>query len=109
MTELWQGKRCHCEGERTFDALRNRIASSTRSAGFCAPTAAMAERLGRTPEPCAGSTCRVCSHGWNAPLGLCPHAQALAAAREYTTEVYEELLGGHSLILALNCRKRLTA
>jgi hypothetical protein len=103
MTELWQGKRCHCEGERTFDALRNRIASSTRSAGFCAPTAAMAERLGRTPEPCAG----VCSHGWNAPLGLCPHAQDLAAAREYTAEVSRRPLRHH--LFFLSWRKRLTA
>jgi len=42
-------------------------------------------------------------------LGLCPHAQALAAAREHTAEVYEDLLGGHFLITALNRRKRLTA
>jgi PAS domain-containing protein len=58
----------------------------------------MAQRLGATPESCAGLECFACVHGASAPLGMCPHTLTLKDHREHAAELHEDRLGGDFLV-----------
>ncbi len=93
-----EAARARQEWEWTFDAVPDLITIIDPQHRILRANRAMAERLGTTPERCAGSLCYMCVHGLNAPLALCPHAQVLADGREHAAEIYEERLGGYFLI-----------
>lgn len=86
------------EWERTFDAVPDLIAIIDLEHRIVRANRAMAERLGMSPEQCAGLPCYQCFHALGASPSFCPHDQTLADAREHKVEVYEEHLGGYFLI-----------
>jgi len=90
--------RAKAEWERTFDSVPDLIAILDERHRIVRLNRAMAERLGHTPEECAGLCCHAAVHGMDAPPELCPHARTLADGQEHTTEVYEKRLGGHFLV-----------
>ncbi len=86
------------EWERTFDSVPDMIAIMDDEHRIVRANRAMAERLGCTPEQCAGQVCYTCVHGTTAPPAFCPHVQTLADGREHVAEVHEERLGGDFLV-----------
>ncbi|MHC1755145.1 MAG: PAS domain S-box protein [Methanosarcina sp.] len=84
--------------EYTFDAVPDLIAIIDDKYRVVRANRAMAARLGVTPEECVGLTCYSVVHGTNEPTSFCPHRQLLKDGLEHTTEVYEDCLGGYSLV-----------
>ncbi len=92
---LQQAKR---DWERTFDSVPDLIAIIDNQHRIVRANRAMANRLGTTPEQCAGLYCFKCVHGTYIPPGFCPHIQTLQDGQEHTAEVQEDHLGGYFLV-----------
>ena len=86
------------EWERTFDAVPDLIAILDDRHRILRANKAMAQRLGLTPEQCAGKVCYQAMHGLDSAPDFCPHAFTLADGREHVAEVHEDWLGGDFLI-----------
>lgn len=84
--------------EYTFDAVPDSIAILDTEYRIVRANSAMAARLGITPEECVGLTCYCAVHGTDKPPSFCPHRQLLKDGLEHTAEVYEDSLGGYSLV-----------
>jgi two-component system, cell cycle sensor histidine kinase and response regulator CckA len=89
VTERW---------ERTFDAVPDLIAIIDTDFRIVQANKAMAERLGATPEECAGHVCYEAVHGTKSPPSFCPHTCSLRDCREHAAEVSEERLGGDFIV-----------
>ncbi|RJQ83528.1 MAG: PAS domain S-box protein [Desulfobacteraceae bacterium] len=86
------------EWELTFDSVPDLIAILDRSHRVVRVNRAMAERLGRKPEQCAGFKCHEVMHGLPGPILGCPHAKSIADGKEHIEEIREPLLGGIFLV-----------
>ncbi len=84
--------------ERTFDAVPDLIAILDKKHRVIRANRAMAERLGMTPEECAGVKCFSCVHGTGGPPSVCPHALTMLDGKEHVAELHEERLGGDFLV-----------
>ncbi|AAM03995.1 TPA: PAS domain S-box protein [Methanosarcina acetivorans] len=86
--------------KQTFDAVPDLIAIIDDKYRVIRTNRAMAERLGITPEECAGLPCYRVIHRTNSPPPFCPHQQLLKDGAEHTAEVCEALLGGNFAVIA---------
>lgn len=84
--------------ERTFDSVPDLIAILDNQHRIVRVNRAMAQRLGSSPEACAGQECFGCVHAASGPIPSCPHVLTLRDGREHTAEVHEERLGGDFLV-----------
>jgi len=84
--------------EFTFDAVPDLIAILDTEYRIVRANRAMAARLGRTPEECAGLTCYRVIHGMDRPPSFCPYRQLLMDGVEHTEEVLEDSLGGDFIL-----------
>lgn len=87
-------RRAKEEWERTFDSVPDLIAILDNRHRVVRVNRAMAERLARKPEECAGLPCYAAVHGTEEPPEFCPHALTMADGWEHAAEVHEERLGG---------------
>jgi len=86
------------EWECTFNSVPDLIAILDERHRIVRVNRAMAERLGRTKEQCAGLTCHAAIHGTDEPPLFCPHVLTLSDGGEHTAEVRERSLGGVFLV-----------
>ena len=86
------------EWERTFDSMPDLVTILDVNHRIVRVNRAMAERLGVTPEQCAGRSCFESVHGLDRPPEFCPHTLSVADGREHSAEIHEELLGGDFLV-----------
>jgi PAS domain S-box-containing protein len=86
--------RARLEWERTFDSVSDLIAILDDGRRIVRINGAMARKLGRTAEECAGLACFEVMHSCGAPPVNCPHALTLQDGMEHTIEMCEERLGG---------------
>jgi PAS domain S-box-containing protein len=86
------------EWERTFNSVPDLIAILDRKHTIMRVNMAMAKKIGRTPDECAGLKCYEVVHGSNAPPFFCPHAVLLTDGKEHAVEVHEDNLGGDFLV-----------
>jgi PAS domain S-box-containing protein len=91
-------RRAKREWERTFDSVPDLIAVLDNQHRIMRMNQAMAQRLGATPDGCAGMPCYSCVHGTTAPIGVCPHTLTLRDHREHAAELHEDRLGGDFLV-----------
>ncbi|AAM04693.1 TPA: PAS domain S-box protein [Methanosarcina acetivorans] len=84
--------------EFTFDAVPDLIAILDTEYRIVRANRAMAARLGRTPEGCAGLICYRAIHGRDKPPSFCPYRQLLMDGVEHTEEVREDSLGGDFIL-----------
>ncbi|AKB31615.1 sensory transduction histidine kinase [Methanosarcina siciliae HI350] len=84
--------------EFTFDAVPDLIAILDTEYRIVRANRAMAARLGRTPEECAGLICYRAIHGTDEPPSFCPYRQSLMDGGEHTEEVHEDSLGGDFIL-----------
>ena len=91
-------RRAKRDWERTFDSVPDLIAVLDNRHRIVRANQAMAQRLGVTPEACAGMECFGCVHGTSAPIANCPHTLSLADGLEHALEVHEDRLGGDFLV-----------
>ncbi|AKB31139.1 sensory transduction histidine kinase [Methanosarcina siciliae HI350] len=85
--------------KHTFDAVPDLIAIIDDKHRVVRANRSMAERLGMTPEECAGLTCYRVIHRTNSPPSFCPHQQLLKDGTEHTAEVCEDCLGGYFAVI----------
>jgi PAS domain S-box-containing protein len=86
------------EWERTFNAVPDLICILDSHYTIQRVNAAMAARLGVTPEQAVGLTCYRSVHGTQSPPDFCPHARSLNDHKEHSAEIYEEKIGGNFLV-----------
>ena len=86
------------EWERTFDAVPDLICILDSHHTIQRVNAAMAARLGVTPEQAVGLKCYQSVHGTQSPPDFCPHAWLLRDHKGHSAEIYEERLGGNFLV-----------
>lgn len=86
------------EWEQTFDSVPDLIAILDDQYRIIRANAAMAERLGVTPDQTAGLPCFTCVHGTTYPPDLCPHTLTLRDGQQHVAEVHEDRLGGDFLV-----------
>jgi PAS domain S-box-containing protein len=86
------------EWENTFNSVPDLIAILDCQHHIVRVNRAMAERLGLTPEQCAGARCHEVVHGAQEPPGFCPHALTCRDGQEHLFEVYEPRLGGDFMV-----------
>jgi PAS domain S-box-containing protein len=84
--------------ERIFDGIPDLIAILDCDHRIVRVNRALAERLGRTPQQCAGLKCYETICGASQPPAYCPHALSLADGKEHAAELAEGRLGGHFLV-----------
>ncbi|MGF7119388.1 PAS domain S-box protein [Methanobacterium oryzae] len=84
--------------ENTFDTVPDLIAILDHQHRVVRVNKAMADRLGLTPAECVSLPCYRAVHGSNKPPSFCPHSQLLEDGLEHTTEVNEDILGGHFIV-----------
>jgi PAS domain S-box-containing protein len=85
------------EWERTFDSVPDYIAILDINNQVVRVNRAMAQRLGRTPEECAGLPCYTAFHGTDTPPEFCPHLKACASGTDIV-EMFESHMSGHFLV-----------
>jgi PAS domain S-box-containing protein len=86
------------EWERTFNTVPDLIAILDTHHRILRVNRAMAERLGTTPENCAGMVCHEVIHGTPSAPGFCPHSLTCADGKEHIVEVKEPALGGYFIV-----------
>ncbi len=86
------------EWERTFASVPDMIAILDNNHTVVRVNAAMARRLGRTPEECVGLKCYEAVHGTGVPHAFCPHSKTMQDGREHVQEIQERRLGMDLLI-----------
>lgn len=86
------------EWERTFDTFPDLIAILDTRHRIVRTNKAMADRLGVTPERCAGLLCHETVHGAGEPPAFCPHRLTCKDGRQHVAEVHEPRLGGDFLV-----------
>lgn len=86
------------EWERTFDSVPDLVAILDDQHKIVRANKAMAERLGTTPEKCAGLFCYQVVHGLPHPPEFCPHSLTCQDFQGHVAEVYEPRLNGSFLI-----------
>ena len=91
-------RRAEQEWERTFNSVPDLIAILDNERRIVRVNQAMAQRLGATPEACAGMICYKSVHGVSEPPEFCPHSLTLRDRKEHIAEVYEEHLGGDFVV-----------
>ena len=90
--------RANNEWERTFDSVPDLIAILDTRHRIVRANLAMAQRLGVTPEQCAGLRCCESVHGSLEPPEFCPHTLTLSDGKEHVAELHEERLGGDFVV-----------
>ncbi|MBN1106567.1 MAG: PAS domain S-box protein [Deltaproteobacteria bacterium] len=83
---------------QTFDAVPDLIAILDNDFRIVQVNKAMADRLGLTPEECAGQFCYNAVHGRDAPPPFCPNVRSLRDGKEHMVEVSEKRLGGDFIV-----------
>ncbi len=86
------------EWERTFDSVPDLIAILDNNHRIKRVNAAMARKLGLTPEECIGKHCYESVHGLSCPPAFCPHARTIKDGRQHIEEVHEDRFGGDFII-----------
>jgi len=93
--ELRQAKE---EWELTFNSVPDLIAILNDRHQVMRVNRAMAERLGRKTEECAGMPCYEAIHGSSLPPEFCPHSRTMGDGREHTVELRAERLEADYLV-----------
>ena len=83
------------EWESTIDALPDMIALLDRNYRIIRLNKAMARAIGLTLAEAIGQKCYKLLLDTDAPPDFCPHTIMLEEGSSYTTEIYEERLGGY--------------
>jgi PAS domain S-box-containing protein len=86
------------EWERTFDSVPDLIAIMDDQHRIMRVNKAMADRMGVTPQECAGQVCYRSVHDADQPPLFCPHSMTAEDGRGHEAEVHEERLGGDFLV-----------
>jgi PAS domain S-box-containing protein len=84
--------------ERTFDVVPDSFAIIGRDHSILRINRTMADLLGLPPEQCIGKKCYQLVHRTDEPPFFCPHVRTMRDAREHRIEIYEETLGGTTII-----------
>lgn len=84
--------------ERTFDSIPDLVAILDNEFRIIRANKSMAQRLGVSPEQCAGLKCFKCVHKLDEPPSFCPHSLTIADGKEHIVEVHEENMGGDFLV-----------
>ncbi|MDQ5986965.1 MAG: hypothetical protein CSYNP_02701 [Syntrophus sp. SKADARSKE-3] len=84
--------------EKTFDVVPDYIAVIGKDHSILRINRSMADILGLPPEQCIGKKCYQLIHGTTEAPFFCPHIRTMRDAREHRIEIYEESLGGTTLI-----------
>jgi PAS domain S-box-containing protein len=88
------------EWERTFASVPDLIAIIDSQHRIIQVNNAMARRLGKLPEECAGLTCFKEVHGMNEPPSFCPHSATMKDGKPHSIEIHEDSLGGDFVVTA---------
>ena len=91
-------KRVKEEWERTFDSVPDLMAIMDDRHRIVRANRAMAQRLGVSPQECAGQVCYMGVHGMHRPHSDCPHSLTIADGRAHEAEIHEDRLGGDFLV-----------
>ncbi len=83
---------------RTFDAVPDLITILDTDYNIVQVNKAMADRLGRTAQDCAGQTCYSLVHGTECPISCCPQKLTLLDKQEHVAEMHEPRLGGDFIV-----------
>ena len=84
--------------EKTFDVVPDSFAIIGKDHSILRINRPMAEQLGLSPEQCIGKKCHKLVHGTDEPPFFCPHIRTMRDAKEHRIEIYEESLGGTTII-----------
>ena len=88
------------EWERTFASVPDLITVLDDQHRIVQVNDAMARRLGKLPEECAGLICYKAVHGMDEAPSFCPHLATLNDGQQHSTEIHEDRLGGDFLVTA---------
>jgi PAS domain S-box-containing protein len=77
------------EWERTFNTVPDLIAILDTNNRIVRINAAMAGRIGKSPEDCFGLPCYKVFHRTDMPPESCPHVKAVSESRQQITEVQQ--------------------
>ncbi|MEN6458771.1 MAG: ATP-binding protein [Thermoguttaceae bacterium] len=91
-------RRAKEDWEQTFDAVPDLVAVLDNQHRVVRANRAMADRVGMTPEQCAGLLCYQLVHGTAAPPESCPHMQTCRDGKEHTAEVEDARRGEYFLV-----------
>ncbi|MFA6411413.1 MAG: PAS domain-containing protein [Syntrophales bacterium] len=84
--------------EKTFDVVPDSFAIIGKDHSILLINRPMADLLGLPPEQCIGKKCHQLVHGTDEPPFFCPHVRTMRDALEHRIEIYEESLGGSTII-----------